>query len=118
MLGMFNFFQDCNNYEDRKVDRYEEGDLLISTAFVSDGIKPYETAIAHPSYNNGAFIIVEHYDIKEDAVEGHKKWVDIMTSEHLPDTLCDCKNAMISNLLQDDLIFERGSIQPKEASDE
>lgn len=68
---MFEFVNDLGNYESRKVSRDElENGLTVSTAYTSD--EGYETAIldsdgAHP---------VERYDTKEEAEEGHKKWME------------------------------------------
>lgn len=89
----FNFLQDMGNYQDRKVDRFESDDLIVSTARVSDGLQPYETAIAHRYYNDGNLIAVQGYDSKQEAQDGHDKWVKIMTDENLPDSLTECANA-------------------------
>lgn len=93
---MFDFFYDTGNYDDRKVDRSEFDWGFVSTARVSDGSKPYETGIMNLLYHTSV-ITVEAYDTKEDAIEGHKKWVKIM-NENPPDTLTDCCNADISSL--------------------
>jgi hypothetical protein len=95
MCGMFDWIDMIGNYEERKVDRYELGDILVDTARVTDGQKPYETGVYHPEYDNGRCIIVEAYDTKEKAQEGHDKWVKILTSPNLPPTLKDCCNAGI-----------------------
>lgn len=34
---MLGFMDMLGNYEDRKVGRYDNGELIISTAFVTDG---------------------------------------------------------------------------------
>lgn len=95
---MFNFLQDFGNYEERKVDRYEVNDLVVSTAAVNDGKQQYETAVAHQEYNDGNFITAEGYDTYDQAIDGHKKWVALMTTEPLPETLRDCRNSAISLL--------------------
>jgi len=95
---MFNFMAMADDYEQRKVSRYEEGAVIIDTAMVTDGKQPFETAVAHPLYNNGKFIIVEAYDTKEDAQKGHDEWVKIMTEGELPESLQDCVNAGISQI--------------------
>lgn len=100
---MFDFLgmsEMLGNSKDRKVDRYERGDLFVSTVYVTDGRKDYETAVAHPDYNNGDIIIVECYDTKEEAQHGHNSWVVAMRDEPLPDKLTDCVNAEISQLLE------------------
>lgn len=94
---MFNFFMDTDNYEERKVDRFEKDDLIIDTARRFDGRQPYETGIEHPEYNDGRWVIVEAYDTKEEAQVGHNAWVEKMTTLELPNILRDCQNAEISS---------------------
>lgn len=98
---MFEFLSMAGNYDSRKVDRYEEGDLLVSTANVIDSDHPYETAISHPNYNDDDFVIVEEYDEIGDAREGHNKWVKLMTAEKLPETLKDVSTAEVAKLRND-----------------
>lgn len=95
---MFGFLQDAGNYEQRKVgcDDFEWG--FISTAAVSDGAKPYETAVQHKQYGDGNMVIVEAYDTKAEATKGHAKWVATMTADVLPKVLKDCCNSDISQL--------------------
>ena len=69
---MFNFlFMD--EYKNRVVDNYKGDGFTVDTASVNDGNHPYETGIEHTEYNDGAWIIVEAYDTKEDAQIGHDK---------------------------------------------
>ncbi len=98
-MGLFDFIQDAENYDDRKVDRYESGDLIVDTAGVSDGEQPYETAVAHPRYNSGKWVIVEAYSTKVEAQTGHERWVRVMTDPQLPTVLTDCLNSEISRLI-------------------
>ncbi len=77
------------DYEGRKVDRYKVGDLFVSTVRVTDSAKPFETGVVHPAYNNNEPIVVELYNTKEEAQEGHNKWVKIMTARKLPWQLVD-----------------------------
>lgn len=88
-INMFEFFNMMDNYEERKIARYEKDEITIDTAMVTDSDKDYETGIKHPNYNNGKWIITELYDTKEEAKEGHDKWVKIMTTDKLPDKLKD-----------------------------
>ncbi len=89
------------NYEDRKVDRFEESDdLVIDTCLVTDGDLSYETAVSHKNYNDREWIIVEAYSDKESAQKGHDKWVKIMTADKLPKVLEDCLNSSISKCVQ------------------
>jgi len=101
---MLNFFDMADNYEDRKVAKFERGNLFISTARVTDSTEPYETAVAHPQYNKGELVIVEMYNTKEDAKAGHKKWVKLMTAKKLPKKLNDVSTSEIKQLLN---IFEK-----------
>lgn len=95
---MFNFFEDMGNYSDRKVGRDNFDWGFVSTAKVSDGRKPYETAVEHKEYNDGDMVIVDCYDTKEEAEKGHAKWVANMTDKTLPEKLVDCANAEIAQL--------------------
>jgi len=92
-MGMFDFLNMSDNYEDRKVARFESNDCIIDTASVNDSTKPYETAISHKKYNEAKWIIVELYDTKEQALSGHNKWMEIM-KQH-PDKLIDVSTAEI-----------------------
>lgn len=95
---MFDFFNMVGNYEERKVDNFQKGDLTIDTCRVTDSDKDFETAIEHKSYNDGKWIIVELYDTKEEAQKGHDKWVKVMTKKKLPKTLKDVSSATIAKL--------------------
>ena len=95
---ILDFLDMANNHEERKVARYEEEELIIDTCQVTDSDQPYETGISHPNYNNGDWIIVELYNTKEEAQEGHNKWVKTMTNKKLPNTLTDMSSSTISKL--------------------
>lgn len=96
---MFEFVKDIGNYAERKVDRFENETVAVSTARASDSTHPFETAIKHADYNNGAWIIVELYNSKEEAQTGHKKWVGTMTSTSLPDSLVDVSGANVAKMM-------------------
>ena len=96
---MFNFFDMTDNYEDRKVAAFENGDLFVSTVHVTDSTEPYETAVEHPKYNEGKLVIVEMYNTKEDSEAGHKKWVKLMTAKKLPEKLTDVSTSGVKQLL-------------------
>lgn len=92
-----------DTYEERKVAHYEEvGYLGVDTALVTDSPHPYETAVCHVSYNDGNWIIVETYDTKEEAAQGHERWVATMTADELPDEL-RCVAADNVSVLKDEL---------------
>ena len=63
-----------DDYEVRKVGRWESAKGVVDTAFCND-TGNYETGIAYEGYNYGEFIIVEEYSSKENALKGHKSWV-------------------------------------------
>jgi len=86
MLGLDMMF----NHKDREIARYEQDNtLIVDTAFVTDSDKTCETAILHPRYNDGKWIIVEAYDTEFEARIAHDEWVKIITTEPLPDVLVD-----------------------------
>ena len=96
---MFNVIGMIGNYPQRLVDVTKVKSAVVDTVSVTDGSHPYETAVSHPEYNDDRWIVVEAYDTREEAQEGHNKWVDIMSSDDLPDKLVDCCNAEISKFL-------------------
>lgn len=106
---MFDFINMANNYESRKVAKWNSPDhtRMVSTARVSDGYQPYETAFKHPDYNDGAMVIVEAYDTKEEAQTGHKKWLKIMLEGPLPDFLKDARNCDWSPDEEDSVFYRK-----------
>jgi hypothetical protein len=77
-------------YEQRKVANFSNGkDMIVDTCSVNDSSRPFETGIASPFYNKGEWVIVEEYDTKKQAQVGHDKWVKIMTTQPLPETIKD-----------------------------
>ena len=77
------------DYDERLVDNYSENGIVVDTVRVTDSPMPYETGVKHPDYSNRDWIIVDTYPTKEEAQIGHNKWVNIMTTEPLPDELID-----------------------------
>ena len=103
---MFEFINDLNNYEARCIARDDFDWGFISTASVSDGRHPHETAIRSNEYappddldERNKIIIVEAYDSVADAKAGHAKWIDIMNNNP-PQELVDCCNAGIGELIE------------------
>jgi len=96
---MFNFMSMADNYEDRKIDRFNGEDFTVDTCSVNDSDQPYETGIQHPKYNDNAWVIVEMYETKNKAKKGHDKWVKIMTKNILPKELKDVSTSEIAKLL-------------------
>ncbi len=98
-LGMFSFIQDMGNYDQRAVARNDYPWGMIDTCSVSDGAKPYETAVAHTDYiKAGEMVIVEAYDTAAEAKAGHARWVRTMTAKKLPAQLVDCNNSQVGAL--------------------
>jgi hypothetical protein len=92
---MFNFM--C--MQPQKVARFEQGDLIVDTCGgINDSSWSYETAVCHPEYNDGDWIIVEGYDTEADALAGHANWVKIMTANKMPVKLLDVSSATIAKL--------------------
>jgi len=87
--NVFGFLNMANNYEFRKVGRWEsdDGEYFVSTVMVSDGEFDYETAIKHPDYNNGEIVIVDKYNTKEEALAGHSKWLDHVNIGPMPNKI-------------------------------
>lgn len=61
------------NNDRSDVFRDEFGDIIVDTVSPCD-IKVWETGINR----NGDWIIVEQYEDRESAKEGHKKWVNLL----------------------------------------
>ena len=87
---LFDFLDMVDDYEIRKIGCWkdEERGLFVSTAAVFDSDQPYETAIEHPDYHD-RLIIVEMYESREKAKEGHEKWVKKLQEDDLPETIED-----------------------------
>ena len=111
----FSMFQSGPSYGVRKVDRYEGKDFFISTAGVPDSTFPYETAVKHPNYNGGSIVIVENYNTIEEAKEGHKRWVGLMTAKVLPEGMVDVGQAGIARLADRAYDNEEWRIKPKKS---
>lgn len=100
MTDIFGFLSDVGNYEDRLVENTKLPNLaVVDTVRVSDAEKDYETAVSHPDYNEGDWIVVEAYDTAQQAKEGHAKWVNVM--EEPPDMLEDKGLAGVRRLFGD-----------------
>ena len=100
---MFDFLSMANNYEERKVNRYDKKGLFVDTCLITDQPEPYEyeTAISHKEYNEGELIVVELYKTKGESTIGHKKWVKIMISKNLPEKLIDVSNIVVTQYMDE-----------------
>lgn len=65
-----------DNYEQRKMYNYLDGNMCIDTAIITDKELKYETALQHDSFNEGEWIVLEATDIKEESEKIHNKWVE------------------------------------------
>lgn len=99
---MFNFLLDIGNYANRVVARteFEKEEVIFSTCSVSDGSKPFETAMRNLEYHDG-FVVLEAYNTKEEAEKGHTKWIELYVTNSLPDTVEDCCNGEIGQLISE-----------------
>jgi hypothetical protein len=98
---LFDFMSMALNYEQRKIARDEFDFGFVSTCSVTDSDHLYETGVKHKNYSNSV-IVVEGYDDEDAAKLGHEKWVKLMTSKDLPDSLTDVgtsEMAYLSNAL-------------------
>jgi hypothetical protein len=95
---MFEFMFMANNHEERKVANDKICDAEIDTCAISDSDQPYETGIRHPKYNDYSWIIVEMYNTKEEAIDGHKKWCNKFRDGLLPNELKDVGTSSIAKL--------------------
>ena len=98
MKGLFEFLNEAPLAE-RMVDRHADGDLIVSTVSVTDSDQPFETAIQHPNYNSGKWVIVEMHETREAAEQGHRLWVKIMTNKKLPTELVNVSTSGIKKFL-------------------
>lgn len=98
---MFDFLDMAGTHEDMAIGRYESGGGIVDTCAVDDADQPYETGIYHNSYNEGDWVIVQLYDTKEEALEGHRKWVGIMTYAELPENLLDVSTTSTTKFLDE-----------------
>lgn len=97
---MLDFVNMIGNYQERKVERFENKECIVDTCAVTDSTQPFETAISHASYNDGKWIVVELYPTMALASKGHRKWVKTMTADILPAKLKNVSTAFIA-LLRD-----------------
>lgn len=110
---LFDFLKMAGNYEERKVARYQEGNLTVSTCRVCDSKFAFETVVAHSAYKEGNFIVVENYNTVEEAEGGHERWVKRMTRGTLPESLTEVGGNKLLELLnrctghQEQLVFQR-----------
>ena len=81
----------AGNHEERLVARYEE-EFIVDTCAVTDSDMAFETGIKHPDYNDGGWIIVESYNTRDEAADGHGRWVRLILSNP-PDELVETGGA-------------------------
>ncbi len=99
---MFGFENLLVPYEDRMIGRFENDKtgLVVSTAAVFDTSMPFETAVSHPRYRDGKWVIVKQYHDLESAEQGHEKWVEVMNAPQLPTVLEDISDHVAAAMLR------------------
>lgn len=90
----------AGNMEHRAVCQSQKGATFVSTAEVYDGAQPFETAIETPERNGGKMVIVEAYDTREAASDGHARWIAAIDAGALPNPLVDVANSECAQLLR------------------
>ena len=75
-----------NGKPEDKVNRTEFDEKIIDTCFTYDN--GFETAVSHPQFYDGKWIIVEYYDDKESAAKGHNKWVEFIKEDKFDKIKC------------------------------
>ena len=98
-------------YDERMVARFEndETGLVVSTAAVFDTSMPFETAVMHPRYHDGKWVIVKQYHDRESAEQGHEKWVQVMSAAQLPTVLEEIGDNIAAKMMRelgDAMVFE------------
>jgi len=83
----------------KRIALFQKEEFTVSTVTPSDTNEP-ETAVEHPDYNNGKWVIVEEYKSIGDAKIGHEKWVKAMTAEILPEILVDVSSSPVKQFLE------------------
>lgn len=78
-------------------DLVDGGELDTIMVKGEDNIKPYETALSHLYYNEGMWVILETYDTRDQAIEGHKKWLEIVKTK--PPSLVGTINSVTLSVL-------------------
>ena len=100
---MDSFIRMMGTYELRKIDRFEGEDadgneFFVSTCSVTDSEAGFETAIAHPEYNDNKIVIVEEYTTRNKAAAGHKRWMKLMLAKKRPARLVDESQCGVAGL--------------------
>lgn len=57
--------------------RSKAGEAVVSTRRLN---VTFETAVSHPYFNRGLWIVVEMYDTGAEAEAGHDRWVSKLTA--------------------------------------
>ncbi len=80
----------CAPYSERKIAReWATVDILVSTAEVPDGIRPYETAVR---YRGGEWRVIAAYHSSNDALAGHECWMATFRAGTRPDAVASIFN--------------------------
>lgn len=79
MDDYFKLLSYAENHEERKIANDTVNNIEIDTCFADDIGKDYETGLLI----DGIWYIAEDYDTKEEAQEGHKKYIDLILDKRL-----------------------------------
>lgn len=70
-------FESETENKDRKVLNTKVKNWCVDTCYTPDtGL--FETGIESPNFNNGAWVIVDEYETKAEAIKRHKEWIKFM----------------------------------------
>lgn len=77
------------DFERRRVSVTDTVHGFVSTMELPDDPGVFATGVADNRYWDGFVIVAERYTTREEAAEGHEKWVAAITSEHPPTEITD-----------------------------
>lgn len=86
--SMYGILTMSGNYEERMVANTKEDDWEVDTVEVTDRSWLYETAVRHPKFRQGSWIVVEGASNIGNAEAMHNRWVEIMRNN--PKIIRDC----------------------------
>ena len=101
IASFFGYDDMIGNYEQRKVANHKDDNVTVDTVRITDSDHNFETAVLSDEYKSGKWIVLEEYDTIEQAKVGHDKWVKIMTTEPLPETITDVSTSNVVNALRE-----------------
>ena len=70
------------SFEYRRIRLWSANGIAVSTIYAYD-VARYETAIQHPNFDAGYWIIVEYADSLEKALDMHSRWQNIFIEDKI-----------------------------------